>query len=461
MGQANLIVPIALLVFIPATVAAVSRLGLRRGVLAALVGGWLFLPVYDRALDIPWITRKAMFVPAVVLAVAVLQGWRDFWSFRPRLLDIPMLVLCLTPFATSISNGLGAYDGAHAAFQTTLSWGVPYLLGRVYLGSPRALDDLATTLVMGAIVYVPFCLWEVRMSPTLHHDLYGFATFQFVQSVRLGGYRPAVFLVHGLMLGMFMACSTLIAYWFWRLRGRDELWGVSMGWWLIVLLVTTLLTKSTGAILLLLVGIGALEGTRLLGKPLTLMILLAIPPGYCVARATGWNGLSLVDVSRNWLGAERAQSLSFRIQNEDKLIEKASERPWLGWGRWGRSRVYDARGRDISVTDGEWIIALGVLGLSGLVSLWLVLQLPVLALLRTFPARHWGDRRLASAAALAAILLLWAIDELLNAMNTPLFPAIAGALVSFSLVREQIQRPSSMAAQAPGSSVLRRRSSVA
>ena len=55
----------------------------------------------------------------------------------------------------------------------------------------------------------------------------------------------------------------------------------------------------------------------------------------------------------------RAASFKVRVDNEDLLLEKAKERPLFGWGGWGRQRVYDENGRDISITDGTWIIRLG------------------------------------------------------------------------------------------------------
>ena len=55
---------------------------------------------------------------------------------------------------------------------------------------------------------------------------------------------------------------------------------------------------------------------------------------------------------------ERADSLQFRFDHEQALLQRASERFWFGWGRYGRSRVYDEYGTDRSVTDGYWITRL-------------------------------------------------------------------------------------------------------
>ena len=59
--------------------------------------------------------------------------------------------------------------------------------------------------VLGGLIYVPLCLFEVRMSPQLHNMVYGFAQHSFGQTVRGGGWRPMVFMQHGLAVGLFMS----------------------------------------------------------------------------------------------------------------------------------------------------------------------------------------------------------------------------------------------------------------
>jgi len=76
------------------------------------------------------------------------------------------------------------------------------------------------------------------------------------------------------------------------------------------------------------------------------------------------------------------------------------------------------------------IIVIGVGGLAGLTALWAFVAFPTLLLMRVYPARQWADPRLAPAVGLATTLLLWALDSLVNSMLTPVYPAIAGALVS-------------------------------
>jgi hypothetical protein len=434
MGAPNGIVPLALALFLPFVLGCFVQLHPRRAVLVSLFVGWLFLPTFDNAYRLPVLHAKVMFVPAVVLFASVIFDGDRWRRFPPRLVDLPMTLVCLSPFLSSLSNDLGPYDGGSAVFETSMIWGAPYLLGRVYFSEPGALRDFAMAMVAAALAYLPFCLWEIRMSPQLHATVYGFQPFDnFVSALRFGGYRPIIFMTSGLMLGMFMACGTLVAFWMWRTGARTEMWGVPMGWFCAALSLTTLLCKSTGAAALLALGLAVLEAARRLRSSVPLLILLALPPAYCVARSSGWTGRPLVSLSEKLVNEERAQSVEFRIVNEDQLIAKALQRPWLGWARWGRSRVYDESGNDVSVIDGLWILTLGTSGIVGLAALGLVLALPALLLVSLFPGRQWSDTRLAPAAALAVAGALSTIDNVFNAMLSPIFPVIVGSLVGLYL----------------------------
>jgi hypothetical protein len=442
----------ALAAFPFATWLAFRFLGPRKGTLASLLGGWMFLPTYSKPLGVPLFHGKGMFVPSVVLVASLLLDPRAWGRLRFRLLDVPMMVLVAVPFFTSLSNNLGAYDGLSASFEIGAIWGAPYLLGRLYLGSPRGMRDFARALALGALVYVPFTVWEMRMSPQLHANLYGFTPGEFVHVVRFGGYRPTVFLATGLAVGTFMATGTMAAIWLWRTRTVRTLARLPLGWVSLGLVATTVMVKSVGAVVLMAAGLLSLWTTRWLRTALLVLALVAVPPVFVAARMLGWQADQVVELSRQLVGAERAQSVDFRLRNERMLVEKARQRPWLGWGRWGRSRIRDDDGEDMAITDSLWVITLGTYGGLGLACQWLAMILPGLAMLRRWPARLWSDPRLAAPAVLYVALLLWVIDDLLNAMVSPVFPAIAGALVTFVAVRRRFRarRPSAAPLPLPG-----------
>ena len=130
----------------------------------------------------------------------------------------------------------------------------------------------------------------------------------------------------------------------------------------------------------------------------------------------------------NMISPERAGSLKTRFDNEDQLLERASERFVFGWGRWGRSRVYADWGSDISITDGRWIVTLGQFGLFGFLAEFGLLALPIFgaaSALRFTKSMH--DR--VNLAALTLILAINIFDLLPNSGLRPLTWLLAGALL--------------------------------
>ncbi len=436
MEEPNALAYVVMGAFIPATLACFAAFPPRKAVLLSLMTGWLFLPAAGVYVISPLRTKEG-FVCGVILAASLLFDSSAVRRVRLRLLDLPVAVLSLVPLATALSNDMDLNEVVSATMAGVTAYGVPYVLGRAYFGDPPSLRELAKALVVAGVAYVPFCLFEIRMSPNLHSWTYGFATFQFVQALRGGGYRPTVFMMHGLMLALFMVSATLVAYWMWRSRSPARLLGVPLGWYVVALGITSVLLRSAGAQFLLVAGILALESTRLLRTSAMVVVLLVLPGAYCISRTAGWQPDQLVDIVSDAISLERADSFQFRVRNENLLIEKALQRPVLGWGRWGRNHVYDESGRIVTTTDGLWIVALGRTGLLGLAALGLTFMLPVVMFLRRFPAWNWSDPRLAPAAALAVAVLLWAADSVPNAMVNPIFTVMVGGLTGLVLSRQK------------------------
>jgi len=451
MEHPNLFTFLSLAAFVPLTLAAFAVMEGRRAMLLTLLGGWLFLPWFNGFGEaVPLLHSKQMFVPAVVLAGSLLLDTQTWARLRPSLADLPIAVACTSPLFTSLASGMGTYDGLSALFEGWMKWAGPYLLARAYLGSPAGLAIAADAVVKAALVCVPLCLLEVRMSPQLHRLAYGYHQHFFSQHVRDGGYRPMLFMAHGLQVAMFMAAGTLLAVWLWRTRGQRQVAGLPMWLACLGLGLATLLTRSVGPLVLLAAGLLVLEGTRWLRWPVLVLALAAVPAVYATARMSGWTGTPLVELARSWTSGERAASLRIRLENEEALIERAMERRWLGRGRSDDFRVRDEEGHDVTISDGLWVVLLGTSGLVVLGAFGLFLALPALLLLRTFPARHWAHPRVAPAAAMAVALLIWAVDELFNAMLSPIFPLLAGTLVGlWRFVTERRARPAPARAGPP------------
>src|SRR5262249_41129920 len=84
----------------------------------------------------------------------------------------------------------------------------------------RDTADILRVLVIAGLAYSPLMLFEIRMSPQLHILFYGYLPHKFIQTVRGEGFRPVVFLGHGLLVAFFAMTSFVAAAAFWRTRTR-------------------------------------------------------------------------------------------------------------------------------------------------------------------------------------------------------------------------------------------------
>jgi hypothetical protein len=405
----------------------------RRAVIATILLAWLFLPIaWYKLPGLPAYTKMIAAILSALLGVAVFDT-RRLLAFRPGWADLPMGLWCISPLFSSLSNDLGIHDGFTSLFYQTFTFGVPYLLGRIYLTDLLGMYELAMGIFLGGLIYMPLCLLEIRLSPQLHTWVYGFHQHVFEQSLRWGGYRPTVFMDHGLMVGMWMSMATVSGFWLWFSGTTRSLFGISILWFLVPLAITTILCKSFGALVLLMVGIGVLIATRNTASRAFLIALAIAPVLYIALRLPGiWSGGDLTELVSN-VAPTRAASLQFRLENEDRLLERAQLRPLFGWGGWGRARVRDAQGRDISVTDGLWIIALGNTGFFGLASLTGSVLVSLGGLMRRFPARAWRHRYVAPAVAMCVMVLLFFVDCLFNDMKNPAYTLAGGGLAYLKL----------------------------
>ena len=429
----SLFATIALFGWIPVALVLFWLLPAQRAMVAGSISAWLLLP--PTGIDLPGLPTYDKAVAATVgilLATAIFELNR-LVSFRLRWFDLPMLLWCLCPFCSSISNGLGVYDGLTEAFRQTITWLFPYLIGRLYLTDRDGLRDLALGMVVGGACLIPLCLFEIRMSPLLLPMVYGLRSYE---GTRYGGYRPHIFFPTGLELGLWMNAVTLMAIWLWRTGQLKRLWGLPGGMITAMLLITTILCRSTGATVLLCAGLGSLWICWRTKTKWVMWALLSVAPIYYLLRITDtWSGNSAVELVRSVLGGDRAWSLEFRFMNEDFFIAKALQRPLFGWGGWGRNFIYDETGKRLTVIDQLTIVAFSSNGYVGLVALTTALLLPPVLFLRRFAVKQWVQADLAPAVAIAVILNLYLIDCMFNGMLNVIYIIAAGGLLNVVEVR--------------------------
>ncbi len=327
----TILVPITLFGWVPCVMLLFLWLPPRRAVIAAFIGGWLFLPAATFQLPgIPDYSKMAATCAGVLLA-ALIFDTETLLSFRPKWFDVPMLVWCLCPFATNASENIEVYDSLSWSVNQVITWGMPYFIGRVYFTDAEAVRELAIGFFIGGLVYIPICLFEIRMSPQLSKWLYGFdAGFS---GQRLGGWRPTGLMASGLMLGMWMTATSLCAVWLWYTGSLKRLGRYKAGTLAFALVVVTILCKSTGASVLLMGGLGLLWAIRYTRFVYLYLLLCAIPIAYPIIRTGGmWDGSQAVAWAKNAVGEDRAKSLRFRFKNENILSEKALKRADVGLG---------------------------------------------------------------------------------------------------------------------------------
>lgn len=430
----------------------------RVAVAAVFVVGWSFLPQGEINVPIVHYTK----INALGFATLFGMFKKDpliFSKFKPGLIDLPVVCWCSAPFFSSISNDLGAYDGAASMLQQFFSWGLPYYIGRLYFGELDALRILGIAMFIGALVLAPLALFEIVMSPQLHIMLYGWYPHDFSQTKRGGGYRPSIFMHHGLELAIWMMAGLLFGWVLWLQKTLTKTVPViNLPLFPAVMFLTfvTIACKSSGALMLFFFALGVFMLSKMIRFALPFFLLLIIPVLYMNLRANGfWDGQSLVEAAQKATGsAERADSLAYRIHNETMLVEKARLQQTFGWSGYQRSFVTNDLGEYISVPDGMWILTFGKYGLFGLSSLTATILLAAFLFSLKWPASTWSDPLVAPAAAFAILLGVTMIDNLLNAMYNPVTMLAVGGLSSLVTLPQRIRSSADLEREASGSDAL-------
>ena len=390
----------AYLVLLSSPIAAIVLfrvLTLERALVWTIIGGHLFLPssTFIKFPMIPTFDRELMaavsaFLMCLVMSPRMTLSFDGFSRTGRQVLYVLFGLVIVTPILTVLYNtepiidgriflpGLRLYD-AYGLISVIIVAMIPLWLGIRYLNTPTGHRALLEIIAIGGLVYSLPALVEIRLSPQLHTWIYGFFPSDFVQHVRAGGFRPTVFLNHGLMLGIYLCMAIISAAVLYREARREGkksfVWLASVIWMTAVLF----LSKSLGALILAVIFGGAvfLFGRRLqvgLGVVVAVIVIL-----YPMLRGAGWIPVDTAYELALQVSEDRAASLKFRLDNEDALLEKANLKPVAGWGSWGRNSLYDPETGDMtSITDGIWLIYIGVYGWLGYIGRFGLLTAPIL-----------------------------------------------------------------------------------
>ena len=443
---------LALVAWVPISLALFLALG--RPLPAAcltILGALLFLPK-QRGFDLPLVPTLDAFriglLSAFGFTIALYGNQLRLRRGIEAFLVLPVMIV-LGPVLTIATNrdplsygpltlpALTTHDMISICLQQAIDYGVPFCLGLLLFRRARDLRFIMVCLVAAGFVYSFFIGIELRLSPQFHNWVYGYHQHQFLQTVRDSGFRPMVFMTHGLELAGFLLAVCIAAWSLWRARVRVR--GVSMlpvaGYLSIVLVACKSLAAAAYGLFVL--PLTALAGAR--AQVRVAALLAALVMTYPALRAADLMPVETMVGLAKRVSEERASSLQFRLVNEQLLLAKARERLLFGWGTWGRNRVYDENsGEDIAVTDGAWIIELGRFGLVGFLGKFGLLAVPIFAAQRRL-------RRLRSATnrtllgGFALILAVSLVDLLPNSFLTPITIFLSGGLAALTrgLVAEE------------------------
>lgn len=428
------------------TVVLFRRMPPDRALIISMVAGYLFLPEPPATFDFPLLPPFSKHnIPALASFVCILWMYGVKGSILPESLSARLLslVFIFSPGLTVITNadpvfwgeiglpGLGWKD-AVALIMTQFLILIPFLLARQHLASGGSQRSLLMALMVGGLVYSVLMLIEMRLSPQLNLWVYGYYQHFFGQSIRFGGYRPVVFLYHGLWVAFFMLTSMVGAWALWKFDvggKRRKLFFAAV--YLTIILV---LAKSLGALIFAAVILPVLifAGSKTQIKVAVVIGVLAL--GYPVLKGTELVPETYLLTKAAEIDTDRAASLDFRFTNENILLDRAYKKPWFGWGSWGRNHILDPiSGVLLTVTDGRWIITIGVYGWIGFIAEFGLLILPLLLLLRESLVFRRSEVS-KFVAPLSLILAVNVFDMIPNATLTPLTWLVAGALTGYAEV---------------------------
>ncbi|HKQ71340.1 MAG TPA: hypothetical protein VJT73_18480 [Polyangiaceae bacterium] len=440
------IAEVALLLWLPISLLAFVTMRPQRAATVVLLGALLFLPEGAK-FKFPYLPPfdKHNIPYLCVFAGCLLRcPGRVLSAPRERWFAFLALVLFLGPVGTALTNtdalrygtmktvtlpGLTVKDGLYTSASQTLHHAMPFFLGLVLFRSSRDLKDLLAAFAIAGLVYAPFAMVEMRMSPQFHYWIYGYHQHSFLQTLRWGGYRPMVFMSHGLALGRFFVVAMLSA---WVVsKHRRALLAVPTRLGALFLFVVLVFCKSTGAILYGLFGllVALLAGVR--GRQRVAMLLAFAVAIYPALRAADLFPVGKILSAAEMVDAAREQSLLFRFENEDAVLAKARQRIAFGWGEYDRALLFDEQARPASVTDGHWIVLVSVMGIVGFAAAFGILLLPVFIVRRRLRRiADKGDRFLLSG--LSLIVALVATDLIPNGLWEGYPYLLAGALMGTS-----------------------------
>jgi len=438
------------------------KLPLERALIWSVLGGYLILPPLAE-FNLPLVpsmdkTSIPALSAALILVFVLGRRFRLLPEFLPAKLLVLMFFLGAIPtvltnsdpiffevladadpiqFIIGMLPGLSTRDTLSVLIGQALTL-LPFLMARQFLGTALGMREMLIALMVAGLAYSIPSLIEIRFSPQINIWVYGFFQHSFEQMMRDGGFRPIVFLPHGLWLAFFVVTTLLAAAALFKEAPPEQKFRLMLViGYLAVLLV---LCKSLASLAygLALTPLVLFTSPRMQVRVAVAFALVALI--YPMLRNGHLVPLDAILAQAEAINPVRAQSLEYRFTNEEMLLGRAAEKNLFGWGGWGRNLIrHGETGQILSVPDGRWIIVFGTFGWVGYIAEFGLLALPILLC-------GWQMRglRIAEvspyAVPLVLMLSITLVDMLLNATLIPFTWMTAGAILGH-LERVRAARP--------------------
>ena len=444
MNAQTLQAAIALLLWVPVVLYLFGRYPVSRAALYSFLGGMLFLPerAWIKFPSFPELTKDSL-TNILMLIGVLIAGSRARGKVEPWWYVLAVATLALG-IATALTNpeplyygsfmvkGMnfrdGVYSGLNICVNSVLA---AYIAMRCFHTEGDLYRWLKILAGAGLLYSIPILI-ELRFSPQVHQWIYGYpASLQFDQTIRFGGYRPMAMMTHGLALSLFMLGPTMAAFVLAREK-RERIWRFSARSVALFLLFVVVICKSTAVWAYALVAIPLVRWGSVKWMTRTAVVLAIVVCLYPYLRAVDkFPTEAVLDMAAK-IDTDRRESLKFRFDNEDVLIEHAMKKPWLGWSTiYGRNMLYDEGGGLMTVTDGGWIISLGNGGITGLALYNVIPVVGILTVARRLRRIRELKHRLMLAALTLYLAFCW-VDVLPNGSFNLMPQFLSGALCAIS-----------------------------
>ena len=182
-----------------------------------IVGGYLLLPVgvdFDFPL-IPALNKTT--IPAIIAFIGCrFVANKSISLLPPNGLERNLIILFFIGSVGMVFTNSDAINELNRfipglSYRDTasviLSQGLlllPFIISMQLIKTHEDQIQLFKLLVLAGLLYSILIMFEIRMSPQLHKWVYGFFPHSWGQQVRYGGFRPVVFLGHGLWVAIFL-----------------------------------------------------------------------------------------------------------------------------------------------------------------------------------------------------------------------------------------------------------------